>query len=528
MRRPPVPAFIADVFDDPVGRRGLFAGTVALIAAALDPKVWGPALPSVQAAVREQPQLEALILLLAVGSSGLLLLGGAVGDSARARPIILAGLTIELLASAASLIVPSGPLFLASRLVGGAAAAFVIPVSIALVATSYQGIARATAIGLAYGAYGAAGGVAPILLQIVPDQRAPAFVAAIVACAIAIALTRNRISEMARPSAPERPYVVGTAIWAFGIVTLTVGVTWLGGGLGNPIRWVLVLTGLGVLGLAMAHDRRRIQGRTGLVRIERRPVAVAIFVGIVLAVSQTVPMMALPLYFHLVRGYGPLLATVALGPLFIALITAGPIAGFLLTRYSPRSLVGIGVVAVGLANLLLWWVATPSSTYLAFLVPCFLVGAGFVIATTVRTAIIFASVPRGLPATAAALNESSIAVGTRVGIVFVTTVVAETALTTYAASVAALPTEEAQRAVSAFRDVLIAVGTPAFSQVASAVTETDVRPYLDAYLAGLRAAFGLGGIVALAGGAIAWFALGRRDPLATVYEHRDEREAVAG
>ena len=296
-----------------------------------------------------------------------------------------------------------------------------IPVSIALVATSYQGIARATAIGLAYGAYGAAGGVAPILLQIVPDQRAPAFVAAIVACAIAIALTRNRISEMARPSAPERPYVVGTAIWAFGIVTLTVGVTWLGGGLGNPIRWVLVLTGLGVLGLAMVHDRRRIQGRTGLVRIERRPVAVAIFVGIVLAVSQTVPMMALPLYFHLVRGYGPLLATVALGPLFIALIAAGPIAGFLLTRYSPRSLVGIGVVAVGLANLLLWWVATPSSTYLAFLVPCFLVGAGFVIATTVRTAIIFASVPRGLPATAAALNESSIAVGTRVGIVFVTT-----------------------------------------------------------------------------------------------------------
>ena len=56
--------------------------------------------------------------------------------------------------------------------------------------------------------------------------------------------------------------------------------------------------------------------------------------------------------------------------------------------------------------------------------------------------------PRGLPATAAALNESSIAVGTRVGIVLVTVIVAETALATYPASVVALPADEAQRAIS--------------------------------------------------------------------------------
>jgi hypothetical protein len=309
---------------------------------------------------------------------------------------------------------------------------------------------------------------------------------------------------------------------------VTVGVTWFNGGLTSPVRWALVLMGLLVLVLARVHDRRRLQALSGSVRIERRPVAVAIFIGIVLAVSQTVPMMTLPVYFHLVRGYGPLLSTAALIPLFVALIAAGPIAGFLLTRYSPRTLVGVGVVAVGLADLLLSLISTRSSSYLAFLVPCFLVGAGFVIATTVRTAIIFASVPRGLPATAAALNESSIVVGTRVGIVLVTVIVAETALASYAASVVALPADEAQRAISSFRDVLIAVGTPAFGQVASAVSEADVRPYLDAYLAGVHAAFAFGGLVAVSGGAIAWLALGRRDPLATVWEHRDEREAVPG
>jgi len=110
----------------------------------------------------------------------------------------------------------------------------------------------------------------------------------------------------------------------------------------------------------------------------------------------------------------------------------------------------------------------------------------------------------------------------------VTAVVAQTAIATYTASVAGLPAAEAQQSIAAFRDILTAVGTPSFDQVAAAVTATDVRPYLDAYAAGVRAAFGLGGIAAVVGGAIAWVALGRRDPLVTVWEHRDEREVVAG
>ena len=515
------------MFADPAARNGLLVGSVSLFAAALDPKVWGPALPSVQAAIRETPQLEQIVMLGAVGGAALLLLGGAVGDSSRARPVILWGLAVELVASVAGLLMPSGFVLVATRLIGHGAAAFVIPVSLALVATSYRGVARATAIGLAYGAYGAAGAAAPILLQILPDQRWPAFIAAIAACAVAIWIARPRIPDLARPAAPERPYVVGTAVWAFGIITLTIGITWIGGGLDNPVRWALVLGGLAVLAVALAHDRRRTR-ETGAVRIERRPAAVAVFVGIVIAISQTVPMMQLPLYFHLVLGYGPLLATVALAPLFAALLLAGPVAGILLARYSPRTLVGAGVVAIGAADLLLWAIATPSAGYVLFVIPCVLVGAGFVVATTVRTAIIFASVPRGLPATAAALNEASIAVGSRIGIVLVTAVVAQTAIATYTASVAGLPPAEAQQSIAAFRDILTAVGTPSFDQVAAAVTATDVRPYLDAYASGVRAAFGLGGIAAVVGGAIAWVALGRRDPLVTVWEHRDEREVVAG
>jgi len=250
-------------------------------------------------------------------------------------------------------------------------------------------------------------------------------------------------------------------------------------------------------------------------------------VGVILGIAQTAPMMELPRYFQMVLGYGPLFAVAALAPLFGALVLAGPVAGFLLARYSPRTLVGVGAIVVGLGSFLLSLISTPSAGYLWFIVPCALVGAGFVVATTVRTAIIFASVPRGMPATAAALNEASISVGARIGIVLVTAIVAQVALATYTASVAGLPAAEAQQAIGAFQDILAVVGTPSFSQVAAAVEAANVQPYKDAYAAGVQAALALGGLTAVVGGLIAWVALGRHDPLATVYEHRDEREAVA-
>ena len=355
MRRPPLPAFIGDLFVDPVAKGALLAGSLALFAAALDPQVWSPALPSVQAAVRENPQLETTVMLASLSAAALLLLGGALGDSRRSRPIILGGLTVELLAGVAALFLHDGPLYVATRLIGHAGATFVIPVSIALVATRYRGPVRATAIGLAYGAYGAAGAAGPVLLQLIPGERWPAYVAAIVACAIAIRVASRHVLELHRPSLAERPLVVGVAVWAFGIITMTIGLTWIGGGLDNPIRWAMIVGGPA---LVLFYDRLSRKRQVGPVGIIRRNVAIALFVGVVIAVSQTAAMLNLPLYFRLVLGYGPVLAVAALAPLFAALVLAGPVAGYLLSRVSPRWLVGGGVVFVGIGNLVLAAVTT--------------------------------------------------------------------------------------------------------------------------------------------------------------------------
>ena len=528
MARPPLPSFLADLVADRRAFSALLAGMAALFAAGMDPKVMAPMATTTQAAIRARPEIEGLILLVSVLTAVLLLVGGAVGDTRRARPIITGGLTVSLASAiAAFLLGDGGTLFQLVRFAGVASAAMVMPVALAMAATSYTGIPRATAIGIAYAAYGAGQGLSPTLVALVPLTYAPAFIGSIAACALALVVVRGRIPELPRPTVAERPYVYGTALWASGVVLFAAGLLWLGSGLDNQLRIGLMLGGIALGAAFILWERRRRAARAETVRIERRPVTIALFVGLVIAIAQIVPMSQLPLYFGVGMGYGPILGILALVPLFAALVVAGPVAGFLLARFRPRVLITAGVLVIGVGDLLVAAVIGPTTTYLAFIVPLILIGAGFVVATTVRTAIIFASVPRGLPATAAALNEASIEVGTRAGIVIVTGIVAEVAIAVYTTSVAGQPEAQVDGLVATFRDVLVALGTPSFGSVAQAVQPADLDAYKAAYFAGVQVALLAGGVVGVVGAVIAWLTLGRRDVLQTVYEHRDERVTAA-
>jgi MFS family permease len=531
MPRPPLPTFIADVVGDRVALASLIAGATALFAAGLDPKVWGPSLSTVQSAIRERPSLESFVLLGAVASAILLLIGGAIGDLRRARPLIVGGLATLVVTGTVGLLIPDGPVFIATRVAGAAASAIVVPASLATVALAYRGVARATAVGLGYAAFGGAAAVMPILLTIVPESHWPGFVVAPIAALVALLVVRGRIPDLERPGRRERPYVIGTALWASAVVAISSGLLWLGSGWDNPVRLAIIGLGVALLVAYRAYEARRKAGHPAELHVDRRPVTVALFAGVVIALAQSAPMVLLPQYFAIVPRFGPVFGMLAVAPLFAGLVVAGPVAGFLLARFSPRVLVAAGLVTVGLANVSVAVLAGPATGYVLFILPLLLIGAGFVVATTVRTAIIFASVPRGLPATAAALNEASIAVGNRIGIVLVTAIVASVAVATYDATVTGLAPDVAAADRLRFTDVLYAIGTPSFPSFARAIQPSDVAAYLDAYVAGVRTALVLGGVAAMLGGVVAWFGLGRRDPLAirgadpmaAVYAHRDER-----
>ncbi len=207
-----------------------------------------------------------------------------------------------------------------------------------------------------------------------------------------------------------------------------------------------------------------------------------------------------------------------------------------------------GTLAIGVANLLLalvlmaiagfvreFYDQNPTSAravlgavhYLLFIAPLVLIGAGFVLGTTVRTAIVFASTPRGLPATAAAVNEASVGLGSRIGVVTATTLLATTAVASARQIAETRAPERVAEVMAEFELTLNSLGTPRFREVYAATLEgaepAKGAAYSVAYLDGVVAALVLSGVVGVLGAALAWFLIGRRDPIQTVFDMQEER-----
>ncbi len=529
VRRLPVPSFLRDLGSPPNGPRVLLVAGLSMAAAGFNPQVLSPAVSSVQAAIREQPTINTLVLLVTLGAAAMLFVGGVLSDTNGRRSILLTALAALCISNAVSLAAAEGLFFSISRLVGAAAAFAVVPFALALVATTYKGVVRATAIGIVYAAYGGGTALAPVLLTLLGPTGPwwPAFVVGLAISGLALWWAWPRAPNLEAAAAGDRGYVIATAVWAFAIVVITAGAVDMGNRVASPIRLGLIGFGLVLIGAYFVWDRRRFRGSSRQQRIGRRPVTVAVAVGVVIGFAQAAPLFQLPLFLHVVVGYGVVLSTVAIAPFIVALVVAGPVAGFLITRFQPRTLVAAGLAAVGAGNVLVGLVLGRDLAYAALIGPLVLIGAGFVVATTVRTAIIFASVSRGLPGTAAALNEASILVGSRIGLAALTALITQRALDLYATSLPTLDPAAREGAIGAFRDVLVAAGSPVIGQVLGALDRTDLAAYGAAFVEASRESLIGTGLLALAAAPLAWLLLGRRDPLTTVWDHAEERPEAA-
>jgi MFS family permease len=519
-----VPEFLADLGQPPGALAVLVAGSMALFAAGLDPRVFSSGTPDAQAALRERPQVEALFLLSAIAEAAFLLIGGVLGDVIGRRRVLLTGLVAMAFFETSAMITGDGPLFYASRIGAVASVGFVLPVALAVVAVTYTGATRATALGIAYAALSAATALTPaLLLAVTPTVgRWPSFVVAIVGVVIAAYAVWRSVPRAEPAGLPIRA-VYPHALWAFGLLAITGGIVGFRADRDSLIRTGLIVVGVILVAAFLVLQRRR-GGQSPDAAIDIRPTTVALVAGVVIAIAQTAPMLELPLFFQIAQQYAPLLATIALAPFIIALIVSGPIAGALLVRYSPRTLIAGGLVIVGSGDLLLAQ-ASPDTTYLFFILPFFAVGAGFVVGTCVRTAVIFASTPRRLPATAAALNQTSLVVGGQAGVAGVTALVSAAAIAAFTAS---LPTgTDVTTAVDGFRSFMLAVGTSEFGELLNGLSSTTGAAYGAAFAAGVHSAMIYVGLAAVAAGVIAWFAMSGPSPVNSIWEHREERAPAA-
>lgn len=138
-----------------------------------------------------------IINIYTLGLAALLLPLGAIGDRLGRKPVLLTGLTVFGLASAAAGLAPTAEVMPGERLLSGVGAAVIIPITLAVITTTFPEKERGRAIGVWTGVAGGGGVLGMFLSAALVDvaSRRWLFVLPLVLGAVALVMTLRSVPD---------------------------------------------------------------------------------------------------------------------------------------------------------------------------------------------------------------------------------------------------------------------------------------------------------------------------------------------
>jgi EmrB/QacA subfamily drug resistance transporter len=376
----------------------------------LDSTILNVALPALQsdlgASVRAvQWTYGAYALVL----SALLLVGGTLGDRFGRRRVFVLGATIFAVASLWCALAPGTAQLITARGVQGVGGALLVPASLAIIGTSFEGRLKAKAIGT-WGALSAiAMAVGPVLGGWLVEEVSwrAAFLINPVLAAVAIPIALWHVPESRDPEAHNLD-LVGAVLATTGLAGLVYGLiessAW---GLGAPR--VLVALTVGLIGLAsFIWVERRVKDPMVPPSLFRsRNFDGANLVTLLFYMALTGSLYFLPFLMMQVHGYSALVA----GSVFLPFVAMAFLIGRLSGRISARFGTKIPLVVASLAVLVgLLLFAVPGvehDSYWTSFFPAMIVqGAGMALAITPLTTAALGSVDREHSGLASGVNNA--------------------------------------------------------------------------------------------------------------------------
>ncbi|GAA2508483.1 MFS transporter [Streptomyces longisporus] len=386
----------------------VLAGLGALLCS-LDVVVVATALPALRADFGASlSDLEWTINAYNLVFACLTLTGAALGDRFGRRRMYLAGLAVFTLGSAASALAGGPGQLIGARVVQGAGAAVLLPLTLTLISEAFPAEKRGVAIGVWGGVTGLGVAAGPVLGGAVTEGLSWQWIfwlnVPIGLAMLPFAATRLRESYGTRPQLD----LVGLVLAALGVT----GLAWA------PVRapqagWgsaeVLTALAAGIVFLAafLLWERRGARyPMLPLAHFRNRGFSVANAAAFLVFGSLLGALFMITQLFQTGLGYSPLQAGVRILVWNAMPLLVAPVAGALADRFGTRPFMfaGLALQALGLA--LLAWQVEPGVRYGQLVVPLIIAGVGISMVFPSVANAVTSAVPLGDAGVAAGVNNA--------------------------------------------------------------------------------------------------------------------------
>lgn len=391
----------------------------AMLIVSLDQYIVVVALPEIGRDLDYSAQtLQTVVSAYVIASSGFLLFGGRAADVLGRRRILVAGLTLYAIASAAGGLATEPAVQLAARALQGLGGALVFPSTLAIINTSFtEGRDRNRALSV-WGGAGAAGLVVGVLLGGVLTQMfgwAAVFFVNVPLAGAAVVLAFVLID-------PDEKLVVGRRFDLPGALSITGAVTLLvvalvrgpEAGWASPEILVPVVGGILLLGAFVQIERRSPDPLLPPGLLANRALVLAVAVAFMFSATFGTLLYFLSIFLQNVWNYDAIATGLGFVVPTIVVVAGSLLAGRIVSRLGIRPTL-LGALAVGTVGALLLAVAlTPGGSY-AWLLPGLVTVS---LADGIVFTTMFIAASTGVPDRQQGVASSVVTTGSGVGAAF--------------------------------------------------------------------------------------------------------------
>lgn len=426
--------------------------------------------------------------------AALLLPVGAIGDRWGRKPILISGLVVFATANIASAFANTPEMLIALRVIAGVAAAMIMPVTLAVVTTSFPAQERARAVGAWAGVAGAGGILGLFASAAIIDNATWPWVFTVPVTLVVVSLVAVVVVVPHSREHPEGGFDIPGAL----LSVLFVGGLVLGIHEGPERGWIdsITITGL-IVGVvaAVAFVRTELRRDHPLLDVRlfrRRGLAtgsVNLFVAFALMFSLFLVVVQL---LQAVLGYSALRAASGLIPMALVMMPLSIVAPTVAHRIGYRRTVTTGMLLAATGMALLAALADVDRGYLSVLPGLVIIAAGVGLTMSPSTTAITASLPEDKQGVASALNDTVREMGAAIGIALIGSILNAQYRANISDVAGALPAELAGPVKGGIGGALAVAGQlgPDGAALLGAAR--------DAWIDGMRPAMWLGAAIALA------------------------------